>query len=177
MTPCCLLYALPIYLESPDDALWLYSSEGRSFKLRQSLHSTWISACINRVGCFYSQVVRFMDDASSIGAFKCTCAVSHLMSVPRIVQSIPLHLVSCHTAPRYPSSLREKHLIKHYATLTEHKWDIVPYDVVCDGLERRSSHEREIKEMKTVFAAFRFQPTNSDPVRGILQAHLKWLKI
>lgn len=54
MTPCCLLYALPIYLESLDSVMWLYSCKGRSFNHRPSIQSTWISTVINRVGRFYS---------------------------------------------------------------------------------------------------------------------------
>lgn len=59
MTPCCLLYALPIYLQSLDSVLWLYSCKGRSFHHRPSIQSTGISTFINRLGWFDSLQTAF----------------------------------------------------------------------------------------------------------------------
>lgn len=42
MTPCCLLYALPIYLESLDSVLWLYSCKGRP----QTIDTEHINPCV-----------------------------------------------------------------------------------------------------------------------------------
>lgn len=59
MTLCCLLYALPIYLESPDSDLWLYSCKGISFNRRPSIQSARISAFTNTICWFDSLQAAF----------------------------------------------------------------------------------------------------------------------
>lgn len=82
MTPCCLLYALPIYLGSLDSVLWLYSCKGRSFNHRPSIQSTQISTFINRVGWFLLFAAAFEVIGSLLMLLTVLCSFVALNSFP-----------------------------------------------------------------------------------------------